>query len=257
MGITIKRIAHLTVHQDRIFQVIDSRFRISRTAKSHFEMAGEILNLTEPEMAQAAKWVYEKYHGQEPELFADPRLHEIGRELRAVDHFDLLTTHQEFEQRLPTFCAYICSQATENQQTLGDYLATKQIDRSSLRSKSAPNNPAARSPSRPVPPPQQAFDPSYLGNKYRPLFDQDMATLHRAAYWFRRQSLLMLVTNRRLEHFTELVDIVGNSMTPEQGQLESLIRYQTNISRQLGQSIGQLLALAQQDVPHIHAAAAI
>lgn len=99
----LERIARLKVQLDRIQDVIDASFEAERRSKANFERASDILQLTESERSQMARWLIERMQGEKPEGLVDQELLTVSLELSEIDEYGLLTTHEDFELYLPAY----------------------------------------------------------------------------------------------------------------------------------------------------------
>lgn len=226
--IQLERIARLKVQLDRIQDVIDASFEAERRSKPNFERASDILALTDSERSQMARWLIERMQGEKPEGLVDPDLLTVSLELSEIDEYGLLTTHEDFELYFPSFCKYIIDQAAERNQTLGDYLSTRQID---------PNKLTFRiifpdAPKEPEPQPE--------------LRDVSVKTLQLSAAWFRLETWEFMKKIFRMREMSALAEVTQEAALPDPEKLDRLMRYQTTINRQLSSAMEELLELTRR-----------
>lgn len=239
----LERIARLKVQLDRVQDVIDASFAAERRSKPNFERASDILKLTESERSQMARWLIERMQGEEPEGLVDKGLLTVSLELSEIDEYGLLTTHEDFELYLPSFCKYIIEQAADRNQTLGDYLSTRQIDPSKFEDPHKgkklpdPNKLTFRiifsdAPKEPEPQPE--------------LSNVSVKTLQLSAAWFRLETWEFMKKIFRMREMSALAEVTQEAALPDPEKLDRLMRYQTTINRQLSSAVGELLELTRR-----------
>lgn len=161
-------------------------------------------------------------------------------ELIEVDEYALLTTYEDFEMYLPGFCRYIIKQAEEREQTLEEYLATRQLDPSKL------HEPAEG---------KKLPDLAYLSFRIRfkdteksqpGIRSVPIKKLQLAAAWMRLQTWDFVRRMHRMRDMTPLIDAAQDAAMPDPEKLDRLMRYQTTINRQLSSAMGELLELTKR-----------
>jgi len=239
----LERIARLKVQLDRIQDVIDASFEAERRSKPSFERASDILALTDLERSQMARWLIEKMQGEKPEGLIDQELFTVSLELSQIDEYGLLTIHEDFELYLPSFCTYIIDQATERNQTLGDYLSTRQIDPTKFE-----DPPKGKK----IPDPNKLtfkiiFSDSAKEPEHQPkLRDVNVKTLQLSAAWFRLETWEVMKRIFRMREMSALAEVTQEAALPDPEKLDRLMRYQTTINRQLSSAMGELLELTRR-----------
>jgi hypothetical protein len=239
----LERIARLKVQLDRIQDVIDASFEAERRSKPDFERASDILKLTDSERAQMARWLIERMQGEKPEGLIDKELLTVSLELSEIDEYGLLTTHEDFELYLPSFCKYITDQAADRDQTLETYLATRQIDLTKLddlpKGKKLPD--PNKLTFRFIFPDAQE-EPEHLPK----LGDISVKTLQLSAAWFRLETWGFMRRIFRMREMSSLAEVTLEAALPEPEKLDRLMRYQTTINRQISSAMGELLELVRR-----------
>lgn len=239
----LERIARLKVQLDRIQDVIDASFEAERRSKPNFERASDILELTDSERAQMARWLIERMQGEKPEGLVDPDLLTVSLELSEIDEYALLTTHEDFELYFPSFCKYIIDQAVDRNQTLETYLSTRQIDPTKLE-----DPPKGKK----LPDPNKLtfriiFPDAQEEPEHQPeLGDVSVKTLQLSAAWFRLETWEFMRKIFRMREMSALADATQEAALPDPEKLDRLMRYQTTINRQLSSAIGELLELVRR-----------
>ena len=239
----LERIARLKVQLDRIQDVIDASFEAERRSKPNFERASDILALTDSERSQMARWLIERMQGEKPEGLVDKDLLTVSLELSEIDEYSLLTTHEDFELYLPSFCKYIIDQAADRNQTLETYLATRQIDSTKLidppKGKKLPD------------PTKLTFKIIFSDAPQEPehqpeLRDVNVKTLQLSAAWFRLETWEFMRKIFRMREISALAEVTQEAALPDPEKLDRLMRYQTTINRQLSSAMGELLELTRR-----------
>lgn len=239
----LERIARLKVQLDRIQDVIDASFEAERRSKPNFERASDILNLTESERSQMARWLIDRMQGEKPEGLVDTDLLTVSLELSEIDEYGLLTTHEDFELYLPSFSKYIIDQAAERDQPLGDYLSTRQIDPTKFE-----DPPKGKK----LPAPNKftfkiLFPDAPMEPKHQPeLGDVSVKTLQLSAAWFRLETWEFMKKIFRMREMSALAEVTQDAALPDPEKLDRLMRYQTTINRQLSSAMGELLELTRR-----------
>lgn len=239
----LERIARLKVQLDRIQDVIDASFEAERRSKPNFERASDILALTDSERSQMARWLIDRMQGEKPEGLVDQELLTVSLELSEIDEYGLLTTHEDIELYLPSFCKYIIDQATDRNQTLGDYLSTRQIDLAKFED--PPKGKKLPDPSKltfriifPDAPKEPEPQPE--------LRDVSVKTLQLSAAWFRLETWEFMKKIFRMREMSALAEVTQEAALPDPEKLDRLMRYQTTINRQLSSAMGELLELTRR-----------
>jgi hypothetical protein len=239
----LERIARLKVQLDRIQDVIDASFEAERRSKPNFERASDILALTDSERSQMARWLIERMQGEKPEGLVDPDLLTVSLELSEIDEYGLLTTHEDFELYFPSFCKYIIDQATERNQTLSDYLSSRQIDPTKFED--PPKGKKLPEPNKltlniifPGAPKEPEHQPE--------LRDVSVKTLQLSAAWFRLETWEFMKKIFRMREMSALAEVTQEAALPDPEKLDRLMRYQTTINRQLSSAMGELLELTRR-----------
>lgn len=239
----LERIVRLKVQLDRIQDVIDASFEAERRSKPNFERASDILKLTESERSQMARWLIERMQGEEPEGLVDKDLLTVSLELSEIDEYGLLTTHEDFELYLPSFCKYIIEQAAARNQTLGDYLSTRQID--TTKFEDPPKGKKLPDPNKLtfriiLSEPQKESEPQ------PELRDVNVKTLQLSTAWFRLETWEFMKKIFRMREISALAEVTQEAALPDPEKLDRLMRYQTTINRQLSSAMGELLELTRR-----------
>ena len=181
--------------------------------------------------------------GEKPEGLVDKDLLTVSLELSEIDEYSLLTTHEDFELYLPSFCKYIIDQAADRNQTLETYLATRQIDSTKLidppKGKKLPD------------PTKLTFKIIFSDAPQEPehqpeLRDVNVKTLQLSAAWFRLETWEFMRKIFRMREISALAEVTQEAALPDPEKLDRLMRYQTTINRQLSPAMGELLELTRR-----------
>ena len=245
VAMQLGRIARLKVQLDRVQDVIDASFVAERLSKTGIERAADALGLADDEKAQTANWLLQRLRGETPDVLVDKALFVVSLDLAEIDEYALLTTHEEFETYLPSFCNYITEKAKEHGQTLGLYLSTRLLNPTKVPE-------AAKGKKLPV---SIAVGVPYIMSPHEADQDQtrirtvEVKTLQRAAAWFKLQTWDFVRRVYRMRALESLAESAQEAAMPDPDKLDRLMRYQTTINRQLSSAMGELLELVKRGCP--------
>ena len=235
----IERIARLRVQLERIQGVIDAAFVAARSRTIVGKQVALDLDLSDGERAVLARRMLGRdMRGSLGEFFNE-KIIDVAIELDDVDRIEMLTTHQDFADRLPIFCGHIIDQAQERRETLEEYLSSRQVEPPEAQGK-----PKFSHNIRVI---IKGLDCAAQEMPYeRPeLTSVSVQTLQRSASWFGLQLWHYRMTIEKLKKVVPLISSAEDEITPDLDKLDSLMRYQTTINRQLSTAMGELLALTK------------
>lgn len=81
--------------------------------------------------------------------------------------------------------------------------------------------------------------------KQQAIFKTDLHTNRKAAEWLANEKELILSYNKRAAAYKKLQEIKLIATIPDLVILDSLMRYQTSLQRQLSTAMGELLAIVE------------
>ena len=233
----LERIARLKIQLDRVQDVIDASFLAERLSKTGMDRAAEAMGLTDDEVAQMARMLIQQMHGEVPDGLVDKQLLAVALELIEIDEYRMLTTHEEFQTYLPTFCQYISDQAKERDEKLEKHLSTRQLDPSRLEP--APEGKKL---------PDVRFGVTFnfgdqAAEKATDIRSVSVGKLQLAAGWMRQQTWQFVRRVYRMRDMEPLMHAAQEAAMPDPDKLDRLMRYQTTINRQLSSAMGELLVI--------------
>ena len=230
----LERIAKLRVQLERIQNVIDAQFQMSRATSSIYDTLLKTLDIDQKTASLIANAMFGLSNNDE---FLEEFRFEVSMELRSLYPPNRPTSHQEFLDKTPTFCKYIFHEAREQNLSIEDY-----IDQRIPRLKE--DYPNHFSPGLNI---KFVFDdekPTVFEEKLDEAIKKvELDELKRAAEWYSSEISRFIQRNNKIASFQKLLDIGEFATTPDLDQLDRLMRYQTSLQRQLSTAIGELLEL--------------
>lgn len=232
----LERIAKLRVQLERIQNVIDAQFQMSRATSSIYDALLKTLDIDQKTATLIANAMFGLSNNDE---FLEELRFEVSMELRSLYPPNRPTSHQEFLDKTPTFCKYIFHEARKQNLSIKDY-----IDQRIPRLKE--DYPNHFSPGLNIKFVFGDEKPTVLEETLDEAIKKvDLAELKRAAEWYSNEISRFIQRSYKISSFQKLLDIGEFATTPDLDQLDRLMRYQTTLQRQLSTAIGELLALTK------------
>lgn len=249
VAMQVERIARLRVQLGRIQEVIDATFHVERHRGSSPERLKSVLDITSEDIAAGYKREFKSMMsgGQDTgaeEVVLRTVLTEAGNAVQLAE----VTTHEEFADIAPTFCALVLAQARVQGIALAALLegyVSSGWPWDKIKDKSSPTK----------------FD-TVVEAMVRPLDGTGLSAGDFAVIESVKLEALQgahgyvqAAVQRRLAHLIKLrkVDLLFDPIeaeaVPDLDRLDRLTRYQTTINRQLSAAVGELLAIMREPAP--------
>lgn len=239
----IERIARINVQLQRIQDAIDANFEISRieiNGPEKFLDLEEGLNSGPRKLTHKPNYQIE-YHDQSKHSESTNKTY-ISLATELIDNnFSAILTHEGFLNKCPKFCDYLFTQSKLENLTIEDLISEKFHSRENRWNgmfKMMGELTKKHYPELHTPPPAGI-------TKEQALYDTDLHSIRKASEWLvEEQDLIQTYKQRAAEH-KRLQEIKVLATIPELAKLDSLMRYQTSLQRQLSTAMGELLAIIE------------
>jgi hypothetical protein len=239
----IERIARINVQLLRIQNTIDANFELSRLESNDTEKSLDLeegLNRGARKLGNTPNHVIE-YNGQhEHSEKARNTYISIATELIASDFTEILT-HEGFLNKCPKFCDYLFQESQLENLTIKNFIAEKFPKRDHTwhaMEKIVNELSKKHHPELHVPPPPGI-------SKEQAIYNTDLHSIREAAKWLVEEKELIETYHQRAAEYQRIQEIKVQAKIPNLDQLDSLMRYQTSLQRQLSTAMGELIAITK------------
>ena len=244
----LERISRLKVQLDRIQTVIDASFVAERQAAAEPGYAPPGGKTREERSSIEIYWRIHKLLAKYTDGYGvwldqfEKTLLAVCQELNALDSLDRLTTHEDFQEYLPSFCHYLLQVAQDNRQSLGDAVAKIRHSPYAIPDQALGKSPGSAGP-RPSSGEEEKESP-YSG-PVQDITAVSVEDLLGCATQLQEQMNTFLKRMRQAEEYDSRLELQQAAAIPDPEKLDRLMRYQTTINRQLSSAMGELLQLVR------------
>ena len=233
----IKRLARLYILLERINNIIDARFVLSRSDSKSLDSLQKRLDINESEMSVLSKMYLGEINEEDLNQFAEKK---AFKELPLIALQKKFISQQEYLDKTPEFCKFIYEEADRKNLTITEFINT--VAKKKIGAKI--NSPAE---------PQiviykwkdDAEDRKERESLETSILNTSFDDLQRVSDWFAGEYARTFKTLTKFENFMDLYSTEKESSAPDFDELDKLMRYQTALQRQVSTSIGELLALTK------------
>lgn len=237
----IERIARLNVQLQRIQDSIDANFEISRIEISGPEKSlglEEGLNSGAMKKKPNFEIEYDNQFQQSP--ITNKTYISLATELIEND-FSAILTHEGFLNKCPKFCDYLFQQSQLENLTIENFISEKfhsREERWHSMEKMVNELSKTHNPELHTPPPAGI-------SKEQAIFNTALFDIRKAASWLVEELELIQTYKQRAAEHKRLQEIRVLATIPELAKLDSLMRYQTSLQRQISTAMGELIAITK------------
>lgn len=239
----IERIARINVQLQRIQDAIDANFEISRIEFNGPEKSLDLekgLNSGSMKLGQKPNFEIEYDNQFQYSLITNKTYISLATEL-IDNNFSGILTHEGFLNKCPKFCDYLFQQSQLENLTIQNFMSEKfpsREDRWRGMEKMVYEMSKTHSPELHTPPPAGI-------SKAQAIFNTELFYIRRTAQWLVEEKNLIQTYKQKAAEHKRLKEIKVLATIPELAKLDSLMRYQTSLQRQLSTAMGELLAIIE------------
>ena len=238
VNMQIKRLARLYILLERINNIIDARFVLSRSDSKSLDSLQKRLDINESEMSVLSKMYLGEINEEDLNQFAEKK---AFKELPLIALQRKFISQQEYLDKTPEFCRFLYEEATEKKLSIKEYIDL--VSESNIKKdKGIPSSIKIIFVDPKDKIKKEQKEENILENS---ILNTSLDDLQRVSDWFGGEYARTFKTLTKFENFMDLYSTEKESSAPDFDELDKLMRYQTALQRQVSTSIGELLALTK------------